>query len=44
MSGGGRVTSGPEVLTERLEWRPVGTDVPLVIELEKFFADVVGGE
>ncbi len=33
----------PEILTERLEWRPEGAQEPLLFDLEAFFREV-GGE
>jgi Uma2 family endonuclease len=32
----------PEVLRERLEWRPAGSEAPMVLDLTRFFAKVFG--
>jgi Uma2 family endonuclease len=32
----------PEIVRERLEWKPEGADEPLVIELESLFAEAAG--
>lgn len=33
-----------EVIADRLEWRPAGAPVPLVLDAERYFADVLGSE